>query len=232
MGKRIPGNGIVVYRDRNIMAVLTGLEHPSHNRKTGDMLQLWIICQEHDPVTSRRLGLDRYICGSCPLSGHGCYVVLYQAPQTVWNRYKAEPVRPVPARLRTSVRIGAYGDGAFLPAALLDKLSAKAGHTSYTHQWLTGPESLADHSMASIDNLTANRLGITSSELKQLAKAKGFRTYRILGKSDTLDDDETLCPHFTHGIQCAHCLLCDGNKGRSRTNIAVPATGAARAALA
>jgi hypothetical protein len=220
----VPTNGIVLYRDEHIMAVLTGLTRPSNNLKTGDMLQVWILCQENDPVTSRRNGADKYICGDCPLSGHGCYVTIFQAPQNIWRKYKAQPVEDVPEKLRTAVRIGAYGDVAFLPPALVATLTSKQKHTSYTHQWLTGPD-MSSHSMASIDTLTANRLGITSAKLKQSAQAKGYRTYRMLGKGEALEKDEIYCPNFTHGTQCRDCMLCNGNAKGNLANIATPAKG-------
>ena len=233
MSKSMPESGRVLYRDNHIMAVLTNLRRPSENIKTGDLLQLWIICSDKDPLTSRKLGLDKHVCGSCPLSGNGCYVLLHQAPTQVYRRYKDKPVQPIPKQLRASVRLGAFGDIAFLPVALVNALTGTGKHTSYTHQWNEpwAPD-MSRHSMASIDNVSANRLGITSRELKQIAQSKGYRTYRTLADaSDVLDSDEILCPNFQTGIQCAQCLLCNGNATGNRKNIAVPAHGVSRSLL-
>ena len=72
----------------------------SSNRKTGGMLQTYIIRTDIDPVSANRTGLDRSICGDCPLKGtvnpdkktgtaekRPCYVVLGQGPAMVYKSY-------------------------------------------------------------------------------------------------------------------------------------------------
>ena len=223
----VPSNGRVIYKDSLRVAVLTGLHRPSQNKKTGDQLQLFILTTEN-PMTAIKQGSDEAVCGACPLRGHGCYVTVWQAPYQVWKKYHRDPVQPIPEHLRTSIRLGAYGDVAFLPPALVEDLIRGNRHTSYTHQWHEpwAPD-MASHSMASVEPLTAQRMGVTALELKRKANAMGYRTYRaLLSESDTLDKDEILCPNFTNpAIQCARCLLCNGNKDGNRKNIAIPIHG-------
>jgi hypothetical protein len=88
-------NGLVLYHgpsllDRGpIVAVLTGLWRPSANRKTGAMLQTWILRADESPTDAHRSGADASICGPCPLRGSSgganrrCYVNLGRAPLAV-----------------------------------------------------------------------------------------------------------------------------------------------------
>ena len=81
----IDGNPVVV--------VVTGFDGGSGNRKTGGMLQTWILRADVEPHVAVRTGGDRTICGSCPLrgvagKGRVCYVVPFQAPLSVWRTWK------------------------------------------------------------------------------------------------------------------------------------------------
>ena len=233
MAKRTdrPSNGQKIYDDGQIIAILTGLEKPSKNIKTGDMLQLWILVADTDPISAQQLFKDELICGTCPLKGPVCYVTLFQAPLNVWRTYHDLPVQPVPDTLRAPVRLGAYGDPAFLPVALLETLTHGTRHTGYTHQWATPNQpNIAEFVMASIDPLDARRQGLTTLGLKRKAQALGYRTFRVLPDKDApLDSDEILCPNYTRSVQCADCGLCSGAGGAK--NIAIPAHGAGASAL-
>lgn len=48
-----------------IILLLSGLREPSGNRKTGNMLQAWILARRLDPVAAVRSGRDRAVCGDC-----------------------------------------------------------------------------------------------------------------------------------------------------------------------
>ena len=78
-----------------IVAVVTGVEVPSRNVKTGRMLQTWILQQDMHPKEAVRTGQDTGICGTCPLKGlngqlRTCYVRVENAPTNVWKKWKAE----------------------------------------------------------------------------------------------------------------------------------------------
>jgi len=62
-----------------LVAVVTNLDLPSKNRKTGDMAQLYILRSDMRPVEAVTTGADSATCGNCPLrpsqtDGVKCYV--------------------------------------------------------------------------------------------------------------------------------------------------------------
>jgi hypothetical protein len=49
------------------------------NRKTGNMIQVWILCANESPVAAVKSGSDGIVCGDCKHRGNGfsdrtCYV--------------------------------------------------------------------------------------------------------------------------------------------------------------
>ncbi len=54
-------NGFVLHEDSHRVVIATGFESPSENRKTGDMIQVWILVKSCDPVEAIKQGLDRLI---------------------------------------------------------------------------------------------------------------------------------------------------------------------------
>ena len=79
-------NGFILHEDSARVIIATGFESPSDNRKTGPMIQIWILVRSMDPVRAIQEGLDRLICGNCVHRGDGagggrsCYVNVGQAP--------------------------------------------------------------------------------------------------------------------------------------------------------
>ena len=61
------------------------------NRKTGDMVQIWILLRDVSPVEGVKTGLDaETVCIGCIFAnGNGCYVNVGQAPLAVWKGYHA-----------------------------------------------------------------------------------------------------------------------------------------------
>ena len=116
----------------------------SSNRKTGDMVQTWILPRDQHPLDAVKTGQDSCICGQCPHRGSGtkrtCYVNVGQAPANIWRTYKAGGYAPISSYEEAVqgrvVRFGAYGDPAFMPITVVANLLMFAkGHTGYTHQW-------------------------------------------------------------------------------------------------
>ena len=215
-------NSIPVYRNRNIVATLTGVERPSANIKTGDMLQLSILYRKEDPVTAKRKGLDRHNCGICPIKKE-CYVRTEQMPLAVYRAVKGQPIqRAVSKRaLSKPIRLGAYGDPAMLPTDLLKQMTDGKKHTGYSHQW-DSPTVSTDYSeflMASVETV----------EGAKKAQKKGYRTFRI-GSEPLEELNEILCPNYTTGVQCADCGLCAGNKVQAK-NIVIPPHGSGKNSL-
>ena len=65
----------------------------SNNRKTGKMLQVWILNESVNPVEAIATGADYTICGDCPHrkqsdGSRSCYVNVGQAPNSIWKAYK------------------------------------------------------------------------------------------------------------------------------------------------
>ena len=223
-------NGFVLHEDTQRVIIATGFASPSDNRKTGDMIQVWILVRAMDPVQAIREGLDRLICGQCPHRGNGdgsgrsCYVNAGQAPLGIYRAWKSGAYLPLPSVsvfAGRKVRFGAYGDPVHIPLALaLAIAGASSGHTGYTHQWrkpsLQGWRGLV---MASVD---------TTAELL-IARAMGWSTFRVSPDMDHRTI-ETLCASERAGTSCADCLACAGSGLRSPAvrSVWIPVHGTGR----
>lgn len=220
-------NGLILWRGASlldgapIVAVVTGLAAGSSNRKTGDMLQTWILREDMAPTDAVRNGADASICGQCPHRGYGdghgrtCYVNVGQGPLAVWRAYKrgTYPVAIDSDALTAAgrgllVRLGSYGDPAAVPAYVWEQLTADAvGHNGYTHQWRTAPQ-LRKLCMASADN---------AADATD-AQAMGWRTFRVAMPCDPPRlVGEAICPASAEAgkrLTCAQCLSCGGADGR------------------
>jgi hypothetical protein len=130
-----------------IVCIMTGLDAKSANRKTGAMVQTYIIRSDVSPVTAAMSRDDVGICGGCvhrkQESGRRtCYVNLGQGPRSVYdaftrNRYPVGTLQEAAAAVAGKfVRFGTYGDPAAVPAEVWATLAgASMGRTGYTHQW-------------------------------------------------------------------------------------------------
>ena len=204
-------NGFILHEDDSRVIIATGFSTPSDNRKTGDMIQIWILVKAVSPTEAIRTGLDRLICGSCVHRGDGhgsgrsCYVNAGQAPLGIWKAWKAgnyPPLRSLEAFTGRTVRFGAYGDPIHIPLPLaLAIAGVSSGWTGYTHQWrkpsLQGWKSLL---MASVDSI---------AELV-IARSLGWSTFRVGSEASI---GESLCASDRDGTPCAVCLLCAGARG-------------------
>jgi hypothetical protein len=196
----------------------------SGNRKTGSMIQTWIIRDDVHPVVASRTGADSAICGNCRHRGqydeHGnrvagtctCYVMLTPVA-SVYRTLRAGRYDDLSARLDVAaariagsmLRLGSYGDPAAIPHRVwVALLSRVAGHTGYTHQWRSFPE-YADIVMASVDSV-AERVQ---------ANMLGFRTFRVAPATGWMKEKrEILCPASEQAgkkTTCAECRACRGN---------------------
>jgi hypothetical protein len=223
-------NGFILHEDQSRVIIATGFETPSDNRKTGDMVQVWILVRSCDPVQAIREGLDRLICGSCRHRGNGdgsgrsCYVNVGQAPLGIWRAWRSGSYLPIPSVSVFSgrrVRFGAYGDPTWIPLSLaLAIAGASSGHTGYTHQWRKPSlQPWRQILMASVD---------TTAELL-IARSMGWSTFRV---SPDLDHHtmETLCALDRSGTPCIDCQLCAGSGLRSPSvrSVWIPVHGKGR----
>ena len=203
-------NGFVIHEDESRVIIATGFSTKSDNRKTGDMIQIWILVKSVDPVAAIKTGLDRLICGNCVHRGDGhgkersCYVNVGQAPQGIWKAWKAgryPTLQWMDIFSGRKVRFGAYGDPTHIPLPLaLAIAGVSSGWTGYTHQWrkpsLQGWRQLL---MASVDSI---------AELV-IARSLGWSTFRVGSEASV---GESLCASERVGTPCMDCLLCAGSR--------------------
>lgn len=217
-------NGYVIFEDESRVAIATGFESGSSNRKTGDMVQIWILVKSVSPVDAIKTGLDRLICGNCPHRGNGdgsgrsCYVNVGQAPFAIWKAWQRgvyPSMESVEIFRGRKVRFGAYGDPTWIPLELAKSIASVAsGWTGYTHQWRKPSfKEWASLLMASVDS-TVDLLE---------ARSRGWGTFRVTKDLDH-HSFETLCLSESRGTACADCTLCNGRN----KSVFIPAHGAGK----
>lgn len=195
------------------------------NRKTGAMVQTYILRDNGEsPMANAKSLADAAICGACPHRqglGGACYVNLGQGPRAVYSAYlrgayaKGDATAMGNGRM---VRLGTYGDPAAVPFEVWSALTAKAtGWTGYTHQ----------SRARGFDRRILSLCMISADTAKQAdkANASGARTFRVMGKGDTLRAGEIECLSDAKGLTCAECKLCNGAEGKG-PSIAIHVHGA------
>ena len=184
------------------------------NRKTGPMIQTWIIRSDIDPVSASKKGEDSSICGNCPHrhnSGGACYVNIGQAPLAIYKAYKRglyPQIDYVPDNIHflgRMVRLGAYGDPSAMPYEVAEKVTSMGrGHTGYVHQ--------IRHK--NFDKRFLNLCMVSADTPKQALKyqSMGAKTFRVAMDGDMMFDSEIECLSESEGLQCDACGLCNGQK--------------------
>jgi len=205
----------------------------SGNKKTGDMIQTWILPKLVHPVSAVNTGYDECICSNkCNLRGtiikqkagkdwalknvgRSCYVIAGFAPTNVWNKYHRNKYLALNSTTKhfldhQYVRIGSFGDPSAVPVKIWqDLLKYSKGWTSYTSNWKSGHyRYLKNICQASTNNIKDTIL----------AQKNGWRTFRV--SSTGLPEkylNEIICPasvinNNRKKIQCINCLLCNGQK--------------------
>lgn len=210
-----------------IAVILTGFGSASTNRKTGGMIQSYVIRTDVPPTDAIRQGLDGAVCGTCPLrsvasGGSGaCYVNVGHGPLAVFNAYKRGRYDRVSVRFASftigesgrPLRIGTYGDPGAVPDAgafwrgLLAFMAPGQGHTGYTHRWRDTGADLRGICMASVDSAAEGTE----------AMSYGWATFRVakLGDRRRLDG-EARCPASAEAgkwVTCETCpIKCNGER--------------------
>lgn len=203
----------------------------SVNGKTGNMVQTYVLRADQAPLDAIRAGDDESICGDCvhrPALGGSCYVDVSKSVTSVfsaWVRGSYPLLAPAAAAGMVSgrmVRMGAYGDPAAIPAGIWRRLLRNAaGRTGYTHQWRRAyAQGLRGLAMASVD---------TAPE-RDVARALGWRTFRVRTADQALGAREIVCPASDEGgnrRQCISCRACDGaERGSVQASVAIVVHGA------
>ena len=216
-------NGYILFETEHVVCIATGFATPSKNIKTGEMIQIWFLVKSQDPVLAVESGLDRLVCGSCPLrpvkpskgakgKKRRCYVNLGQAPLQIWKSWKAGKY-PLLTEFTLfqgkSVRFGAYGDPTLLPFNLAKQISeASNGWTGYTHQWRKPAfQAWKFLIQASVE---------TQAE-QEIAQALGWSTFRVIPKnSSEIPSQGFECLSDSKGVQCIDCLACNGTRNKPK----------------
>lgn len=199
----------------------------SSNRKTGNMIQTYIMRKDVDPVKAAyKTGDDKSVCGNCPhrpALGGTCYVNLGQGVLMTYRAYKRGNYPMIQEdqwelfRGR-SIRFGAYGDPAAAPEYIWKRLAELASkHSGYTHQWQFSSVDWSPYVMASVDTPTQ----------QVLANLMGYRTFRVKSPDMPNLKNEISCPASTemnNRTTCEQCGLCAGTQSRGK-NISINAHG-------
>jgi hypothetical protein len=201
----------------------------SRNSKTGDMVQTWILREDISPLVAIQSGADRSICGNCVHRGdvdqeRTCYVDAARAPSMVFDAYHrgqyidlSEDPDTIAMLMRDRiVRMGAYGDPAMVPIKQWRMLLAgSAGRTGYTHAWRRmWSQALKPYVMASVDSVKE----------QDIARAMGWRTFRVRTETEGLQVNEFACPASPEGglrKQCITCKACDGADRAGKASAAI-----------
>ena len=208
----------------------------SSNKKTGDMVQTYIVRADKDPREANKDGSDFAICGNCKHRGEAnndstvklaknrsCYVNIGQGPTTVYKKFIRggyDTATDIPALGRgRMVRLGTYGDPAAVPSHIWDALLKDSiGHTGYTHQNnIPSADIRPDLTMISADSLQDARIAWQSK----------YRTFRIITAVSEKQSNEILCPASIEAgrkAQCNDCKLCMGSH-TTAPSIAIVAHG-------
>jgi len=208
-------NGPSLLDGKPIVVIAT---YSNRNKKTGHVVQTYILRSDLNPLEASKTGEDFSICGNCTMrgevttdpqrkqaKGRRCYVNLGQGVLIVYKSYLRGVYKEGAARdmgRGRFVRVGTYGDPAAVPSHVWDELLSESDTwTAYSHQSGWRP----DIAMQSAD-----------SHADAIAHWKaGRRTFRVIKDLDHLDKaKEALCPASKEAgrrVQCTACKLCKGS---------------------
>lgn len=221
----------------DIVMIATGFKTKSRNRKTGNVIQTYIFCQEQHPYEAWQNGIDEAVCGDCPHRGkesgkRSCYVNLTQSLSKVWQAYKNGSYEYLPLSEMDIfhdkiVRAGAFGEPTAVPLHIWVAINLHAQRIiGYTHRWqqayeLTSKNGQQFHTYKYSDFCMAS---VDTEELQTEAVKAGWRTFRSKLENEKLLTNEQICLNSTKKLQCEDCLLCCGNTIKAK-NIVINAHG-------
>ena len=210
--------GIILYEGpsmfdgKKIIVIANTFGNSNNNRKTGKMIQTWILRADIDPILAAKNGEDYSICGNCKHRDfNSCYVNKGFGPRNVYYAYLRGTYVPftddyIQYFKGYYIRIGSYGDPAAVPIEVWDNIyNITNGQTSYTHQWqLKKYQKFKKYCMTSVDTVAEYRQAIDL----------GWRTFRIrTSVNDTIFHTEFICPasnENNHKKTCITCGACCG----------------------
>ncbi len=248
-------NGAVLWRGASlidgapIVVIATGLASGSSNRKTGAMVQTYILRADVSPIDAVRTGADVSICGECPHRGkptagadgphtaRTCYVNVGQGPLAVWRAWQRD--RYPNAEITASPVTGewfadqpgteAIGAGRIVrlgtygdPAAVPAQVWRSLTRYATGHTGYTHQWRKAP-ALRTLCMASADSVADATE-----AQAQGWRTFRVAMPCDAPRlEREAVCPASAEAgrkLTCAQCLACAGASGR-RGSIVIQAHG-------
>ena len=215
-----------------IVCIASGLKS-STNRKTGAMVQTYILRRDVDPMVALKSGADVSICGGCihrpgnvtgsSYSDRSCYVNVGQGPLSVWRAWNRGNVPSVALDIVPSlvagrmVRLGTYGDPAAVPLEVWDAYTAKSkGWTGYTHQ---------ARSRKLRDVLKYCQVSADTPQDAAAARRAGIGSFRVLRDGESPQKFEAICPASAEAGRVATCETCGICRGVDGANVAIAAHG-------
>ena len=214
-------NGLILYRgyspinNKPIVVIATGLNAKTSNKKTGDMIQTWILYDGLEPHKAFKIKeYGETVCGNCPHAGYNnnsCYVKWFHAPLNVYKAYKNNRYDYFNGDYEIfrdkSIRFGSCGDPSLIPLYIVKKMiDVCKNHTGYTHQWTNNfAIRFKGLFMASVD----------SFEEYLKASSLGFKCFYV--KHESVKDPKNFihCPASVERDQktsCNLCNMCNGDK--------------------
>ena len=221
---RIEGSPLVV--------LATGLRG-SHNLKTGDMVQSYILRGDMDPLQALRTGNDAAMCGGCVHKAkaydgatwgqRSCYVRVEQAPLGIYRAWKRGNVPAVSLSELSEltrdrpVRLGTYGDPGSVPLAVWDAFCRYATMwTGYTHQ-------SANRKLR--DVLKYCQISADSEGDALAARGAGIGSFRVLAQGESALPFEMVCPASEEAGKVATCATCKACSGLDGANVVINSHG-------
>jgi hypothetical protein len=209
----------------NIFVVLSGLRDPSTNRKTGPMIQTWILPVGEFP--SVRTAAAYRVCGDCEMES-ACYVnrITLSGFYQRFNQLPRVDFMQLSARERdrllgsAAIRLGAFGNPSAMPLELAEALIEGRNHTSYDAMWRTIDPAWARVSMASC----------SSAEDAIEAWSRGWRVFLTLPddtkqaraeivKVKAAGATGLMCRFYSSELQCYACRDCSGQVKEHRASV-------------
>lgn len=227
------GRGLIWESESNhtgdpLVVLATGLKPKKKyaNRKTGDMVHLWVVLRDVDPYDAVKRGIDKATCNGCPMRavedglGRSCYPHLGML-HNLWTAYRDGKYPEVGVGdfrepFRRGVRATAYGDISAVenPRFWGALVGFAPFHTAYTSAW--GPpvnDGARFFAMASV----------SSPRERDRAKSYGWRTFRTRLPEEIVLPGEVQCP--APRVTCQECRRCNGTRSTFARDVSVEVHG-------
>jgi hypothetical protein len=240
-------SGYIIYQNKVIVVIMI---IRSSNKKTGNMVQTYIIRKDVNPLEALKNGKDKAICGDCIHRGRfiknektgkiewkrTCYVNVGQGVLQVYKSYikgnypKYNPHKHDVRLLdkngnKRMIRLGTYGDPAFVPLRVWEYFLPKFdGKTGYTHQW---GKSWIDPNFKNIVMASCD----SKSNVND-SNAIGYRSFIVVPHDEKIakinDMNAINCLSDSIGRKCEECGLCNGNEKNKGKNVYINAHGSSK----